>query len=522
MDSENITSLISSLFSISKNPMKPDLKRTPDDNEAEEFYQQFFAKKRSHIPKSLVDHLKSKTERINNELNQKRETTPTIEVLEPVIEYTELIIVPNGVELEEPIEECSSEQGETTNLILEEETTNLILEGETTNLIPEEDSEQKDEDENREQEETTDLPQEDSEQNDEDIIEKVKKIPENLVLKKEWIPEIKTEISSISKIKLEKPEPEMVSDVIDFTETLNDNEFKELFHVSKSTVDLICSKISPILETFYMDQIEKDLLNIVLISLNYLSHQQPVQEIAKRFNVSENEVESFLLNFCRSVSQMHDEFIRWPVEEEFEQNELSFKTIGNKGIDGVFGVIDSQGFKINPQKKNPNLFLNSNGIPNVYLQGVCNANHLFLDCFVGWPGSFCKKNVLENSPIYRKLERSRSSIPEKFHLIGNNFYQSKTYLLTPYSNDDLKPSQLRFNNLLQSKLVVFDETIAMLKDRFQRLFFLDLLVLDDVKNVILTACCIHNLCVEENDFFESESDDDHLEKRDVLAASIKF
>lgn len=495
MDPGNIAAVISSLFSIRKNPLKPYLKRKPADNEAEEFYQQFFAKRRSHIPKSLVDHLKSKTESILNELKQEP-TLTNPEVLEPVIEYTEHIVVQNGNEIEE--------------------------QEETTDLVPHDDSDQKDEEvtDNREQEEPTDLIPE-------EMAEELIKIPTNhqQMFKKELIsvkiftPEIQIE-SSKPNIKLE-PET-MIADVTDFTKILNDNEFKELFHVSKSTVDLICSKISPILETFYMDQIEKDLLNIVLISLNYLSHQQSVQEIAERFSVTETEVESFLLNFCRSVSQMHDEFVRWPVEEEFEQNELSFKTIGNKGIDGVFGVIDSQGFKINPQKKNPNLFLNSNGIPNVYLQGVCNANHLFLDCFVGWPGSFCKKNVLENSPIYRKLERSRSSIPEKFHLIGNSYYQSKTYLLTPYGNDDLKPSQLRFNNLLQSKLVVFDETIAMLKDRFQRLFFLDLLVLDDVKNVILTACCIHNLCVEENDVFESEADEDHLEKRDVLAASIKF
>lgn len=62
----------------------------------------------------------------------------------------------------------------------------------------------------------------------------------------------------------------------------------------------------------------------------------------------------------------------------------------------------------------------------------------------------------------------------------------------------------------------------MLKDRFQRLFYMDVFVLDDVKNIILTACCLHNLCIEQKDFYESESDEDHLEKRDFLAASIKL
>lgn len=433
MDSD-IAAMIYSIFSINNRIMKPFLKRRPDDDEAEEFYQQFFAKRKSRIPQSLIENMKRQRLSISPE----KIVEEVLAIVDPSIEYREEIVV-------------ESEYGIPISSTAEVEAS---------------------------------------------VIETI--VPDNIVE------------------SLQENE-----ESTDFTKTLDDKEFMDLFHCSKSTVELICSKISPILATFYMDKVQKDLLNIVLISLNFLSNQQSLQEISERFKISIIEVETFLLNFCRSVSQMHDEFIRWPIEEEFEQNELTFKTNG-KDIDGVFGVVDSQGFKISSQKQNPNLFLNSNGIPNIYVQGVCNADHLFMDCFIGWPGSFAKNNVLENSPIYRKLERSRSSIPAKFHLIGNSCYQSKPYLLTPYTNDDLKPSQLRFNNLLQSKLVVFNETIAMLKDRFQRLSFIDILVLDDVKNIILTACCLHNLCIEQKDFYESESDEDHLEKRDLLAASIKF
>lgn len=472
MDSD-IAAMISSIFSLSKlSPMKPYLKRKLDDNEDEEFYQQFFVNKKSRIPQSLVKNLKSQRVSISPDKTIEKvlvelEVEPYVEPsVEPPVVYNELIIVRNGIEIEDQNERCSPERNEPTEVEL---------------INPTEES------------------------------------------------EIRIERIAIRSFSQESSEfetiiPDIIIDekITDFTKPLNDKEFTELFHVSKSTVELICSKISPILKTFYMNKIEKYLINIVLVSLNFLSNQQPLQEIAERFKISKNEAESFLMNFCRSVSQMHDEFIRWPVEEEFDQNELTFKSNEKKDIDGVFGVLDSQGIKITLQKNNPNLFLNSNGISSVYVQGVCNGDHLFLDCFIGWPGSFSKSNVLENSPIYRKLERSRSAIPDKFQLIGNILYEPKPYMLTPYSNDDLKPSQLRFNNLLQSKLIVFDETIAMLKDRFQRLFYLDTKMLDDVKNIILTACCLHNLCIEQKDFYESESDEDHLEKRDFLAASIKF
>lgn len=515
MDSD-IAGMISSVFSLNKlSSLKPYLKRKPNDNEDEEFYQQFFAKRKSQIPKSLVAYLKSQK---FSELKIEPEITP------PVDEYNGHLVIENDLEIK-VADEILVDSSLKRNQSIEAE---VELQNPDSPIFEHEDDVDENEAEVTKQTDKNDYYFEETIIKTELISEEIDveqvsdKTLENTSVSLNEVIETSCIPQETYGIETNIPDVIHSENTTDFTITLNDKEFKELFHVSKSTVELICTKISPILGTFYMDKIHKDLFNIVLISLNFLSSQQPLETILERFDVTKSEFESFLLNFCRSVSQMHDEFIRWPVEEEFEQNELTFKTIGTKDLNGVFGVIDSQGFKILPQTNNPNLFLNTNGIPNVYVQGVCNANHLFLDCFVGWPGSFSKTNVLENSPIYRKLERSLSSIPTNFHLIGNTYYQSKPYLLTPYSNDDLKPSQLRFNNLLQSKLVVFNETVAMLKDRFQRLFCVDILILEDVKNLILTACCLHNLCIEQRDFYESESDEDHLEKRDMLAASIKF
>ena len=78
------------------------------------------------------------------------------------------------------------------------------------------------------------------------------------------------------------------------------------------------------------------------------------------------------------------------------------------------------------------------------IQGLVDANCLFLDVCVGWPGSVHDARVLAHSALYKDIERSEilpnkteciSGVHVPLYMIGDSAYPLKSWLMKPFPHN---------------------------------------------------------------------------------------
>ncbi|XP_062512091.1 putative nuclease HARBI1 [Corticium candelabrum] len=100
------------------------------------------------------------------------------------------------------------------------------------------------------------------------------------------------------------------------------------------------------------------------------------------------------------------------------------------------------------------------------------------------------------------------------YLLGDSAYPLSSWLMTPYKdNGHLSEKQRNYNFLHSSTRMAIERAFALLKGRFRRLKYVDIDRLEDVPDIILAACTLHNICImSENDIEHFvDSDDDNQE-----------
>ena len=148
------------------------------------------------------------------------------------------------------------------------------------------------------------------------------------------------------------------------------------------------------------------------------------------------------------------------------------------------------------------------------LQVVRDNDMKFTDVYCGWPGAVHDARVLRNSPLFHDAEgRTDDLFPGQTYVIGDAAYLLKTWLLTGFKdNGHLTAQQIRFTHLLNSKRMIVERSIGLLKGRFRKLK-----VIADVDRtrflpkLITAAYTLHNLCIYSHDeieyFLDPDEDD---------------
>ncbi|KAK5637772.1 hypothetical protein RI129_000043 [Pyrocoelia pectoralis] len=170
-----------------------------------------------------------------------------------------------------------------------------------------------------------------------------------------------------------------------------------------------------------------------------------------------------------------------------------------KGFPNVLGAIDGCHIYIRPPKHNSAAYMNRKGRASIILQGVCDHNSMFTDCFVGYPGSVHDARVFHRSPMY-DMCMTNASFPNNSHLLGDSAYPTNLHLLTPFrENGHLTQRQIKYNICHAATRCIIERAFGLLKARWRRLLYLELHNTYYLPHVILAACVLHNLCVLHKD-----------------------
>ena len=103
------------------------------------------------------------------------------------------------------------------------------------------------------------------------------------------------------------------------------------------------------------------------------------------------------------------------------------------------------------------------------------------------------------------------SFPPETHLLGDPAYPLTERLLVPYKDTGrLGRREHNFNYRLSTARCTIERAFALLKGRFRRLKALDMSRVDRIPQVIIACCVLHNVCIEQLDSIDADSDTSDL------------
>ena len=77
--------------------------------------------------------------------------------------------------------------------------------------------------------------------------------------------------------------------------------------------------------------------------------------------------------------------------------------------------------------------------------------------------------------------------------------------------DTLQNQQLQYNTCLSRRRTDIDRAFGVLKRRFRRLLVgIDIVDINEINEIVMAACVVHNLCMlydDEQDFLDDDNDD---------------
>jgi len=152
------------------------------------------------------------------------------------------------------------------------------------------------------------------------------------------------------------------------------------------------------------------------------------------------------------------------------------------------------------------------------LQGICTADCLFTNVYVGHPGSANDCRVLTNSRLYVQIEANGYSqyFSSDQHLLGDKIYPIKEWLLPPFKDyGNITRMQATYNKIHSKTRVKIENCFGLLKGRWRRLKNITVYKIEKASNIVMACCPVHNFCLINNDLAETLSDV-NIEKIDTI------
>lgn len=213
------------------------------------------------------------------------------------------------------------------------------------------------------------------------------------------------------------------------------------------------------------------------------------------------------------ISSGH-KFIKWPQDAAATEVEQKFKD--KNDIPGIIGVIGCTHIQIKAPNNNKENYFNRAHTYSLVLQAVVDPDKRFTDLSCGEPGSMNSSKVLRRSNLFIKAQlEGQELFPKDYFLLGDSTYSSTSWLVSQFKDDKLTMSQRLFNKLHSSTHLVVVNAFSLLKARFRRLqHFSEQMNLCFMVNIIVSACVLHNICIDLDDVLIDDFKDSNLQKLD--------
>lgn len=214
-------------------------------------------------------------------------------------------------------------------------------------------------------------------------------------------------------------------------DSLNNNELVQRYRFNREGIlfieELLREDIQPITRRGNgLSAQEK-----VLVTLRYLATGGIQLNDADIHNVSQPTISRCVNQVvnCLSTPEMVRRFVRFPNTRE-RCNEQAHEFFSVAGFPKVVAVVDGTHIRIKAPSEFEDQFVNRKGFHSVNVQIAFDAFYNIVDIVARWPGSTHDSRILQNSGLRQLFENGH--MPGHYHLLGDNGYACKRWMLTPY------------------------------------------------------------------------------------------
>ncbi|XP_060844081.1 putative nuclease HARBI1 isoform X4 [Rhopalosiphum padi] len=293
---------------------------------------------------------------------------------------------------------------------------------------------------------------------------------------------------------------------------LNDSDFKSHFRLNRSSFEVLFKEIIieyDLSEDNIVGEKSKIVENHILLSIWYMANLETYRQLGDRFEVSKSNAHGIVRKFI-SIMEVHKhKFIKWPRGNAINQTIQDFKHLRPKPFPGAFMALDGCHIKVpapwNKRRRMRHIdqrcYINRKHVASVVLQGICDSKQKFTNIFAGWPGASHDARIFRKSSIGVALnDPLQNLVPENCYILADSTYPLSQNVMVPYrDNGALTAEQHNFNRILSSSRVVIELTFGKLLGRFRRFKYLEVYNKDFCGAFISAACCLHNICMDQND-----------------------
>ena len=282
-------------------------------------------------------------------------------------------------------------------------------------------------------------------------------------------------------------------------EEYDDDRWSSLFRMTKASVFDLSHQLRP----FIQKQNTKYRLAIPVVvrvacTLFKLAHATNTRSCSEMFAIGMSTVSNVIHETCRAINIVLRHEIAWPTGNRLLQVQSDFKVLC--GLPGVGGAIDGTHIHISKPRVGPEayFYFKTHGY-TLNCQAVVDSRKVFLDLFLGMPGSTNDSRMLRRSSLYQLAMRGELFPPslgrEGFppYLLGDSGYPNLPWLVTPHRGNNLTMLEALYNMKLRRGRRVVENAFGILKMTWRELLGkseLNVVYMPDV----ITACAIlHNI-----------------------------
>jgi len=280
--------------------------------------------------------------------------------------------------------------------------------------------------------------------------------------------------------------PRPLRDRADPFSELDDGQFHERFRLTKLSTLLLLTKIESSLEySSDRNNALPPMLQLV-IALRYYATGCFQLVVADLTNVHKSTVCRAIHKVSRAIASLRAQYISFP-ENNDERMQMMREFYAIAQFPGVLGTVDCTHIPIISAE----IYRNRKGYFSLNVQTVSNARLMITDIVARWYGSAHDVTIFNNCSLRAKFETGQ--IPSG-HLLGDNGYGIKPYLLTPLLNPASEPEK-RFNRCHTSTRNTVERQYGIWKRRFPALKLGMRVDVDNALPIVVATAVLHNMAL---------------------------
>jgi hypothetical protein len=253
--------------------------------------------------------------------------------------------------------------------------------------------------------------------------------------------------------------------------------FQNFMRLTPEMFDVLVRRVSPRIEknnTFMRKALEPGLK--IAITMRYLATGDSYKSLQYGFRVAHNTISIIVPETCQAIlDELEDEVMSMPKTPD-EWHSIASKYSSRWNFHNTIGAIDGKHVAIRCPPNNGSFYFNYKKFHSIVLLAIVDAGYKFIYTDIGSNGSNCDAGIFRDSEIYQTFEEGNAGLPEPipfpgsdvpvpYHLIGDDAFALRRWLMKPFSHRSLSRQERIFNYRLSRARRCVENAFGILAHR---------------------------------------------------------